>query len=129
VAEQRDLAGELSRADAVLADAETARFQIADVTGWQGLGVADAVTFGPQVALAPDSYNRAGLLDSKEAVYAWLDEVDTSAMDADEAQAFAELRRPGTTTSRGTTSRPVAVGGDAAGQPCGAGAHQRRRGR
>jgi methyl-accepting chemotaxis protein len=92
VAEQRDLAVELSRADAVLADAETARFQIADVTGWQGLVVADAVTFGPQAALAPDAYNRAGLLDSKDAVYAWLDEVDTSAMDADEARAFAELR-------------------------------------
>ncbi|MGY1665096.1 methyl-accepting chemotaxis protein [Geodermatophilus sp. SYSU D00696] len=92
VAQQRDLAEELSRADAVLADAETARFQIADVTGWQGLVVADAVTFGPEVALAPDSYNRAGLLDSKDAVYAWLDEVDTAAMDADEAAAFAELR-------------------------------------
>ncbi len=92
VAEQRDLAVELSRADAVLADAETARFQIADVTGWQGLVVADAVTFGPQAALAPDAYNRAGLLDSKDTVYAWLDEVDTSAMDADEARAFAELR-------------------------------------
>ncbi|SNT03659.1 methyl-accepting chemotaxis protein [Geodermatophilus saharensis] len=92
VSQQRDLAGELSRADAVLADAETARFQIADVTGWQGLVVADAVTFGPDVALAADSYNRAGLLDSKDAVYAWLDDVDTSAMDADEADAFAELR-------------------------------------
>ena len=92
VAEQRDLAGELSRADAVLADAETARFQIADVTGWQGLVVADAAVFGPAVALAPDSYNRSGLLEAEDGVYAWLDDVDTSAMDADEAAAFAELR-------------------------------------
>ncbi|SHH38546.1 methyl-accepting chemotaxis protein [Geodermatophilus nigrescens] len=92
VAEQRDLAAELSRADAVLAEAETARFQIADVTGWQGLVVADAVTFGPAVALAPDAYNRSGLLESRDAVYAWLDDVDTAAMDADEAEAFAALR-------------------------------------
>ncbi|SFO32039.1 methyl-accepting chemotaxis protein [Geodermatophilus obscurus] len=92
VGEQRDLAVELSRADAVLADAGTARFQIADVTGWQGLVVADAAVFGPAVALAPDSYNRAGLLEAKDGVYAWLDDVDTSAMDADEAAAFAELR-------------------------------------
>ncbi|MGY1781420.1 methyl-accepting chemotaxis protein [Geodermatophilus sp. SYSU D01036] len=92
VAEQRDLAGELSRADAVLAEAETARFQIADVTGWQGLVVADAVTFGPGVALAPDAYNRSGLLEAKDGVYAWLGDVDTSAMNEEEAAAFAGLR-------------------------------------
>jgi len=92
VGEQRDLAAELSGADAVLAYAETARFQIADVTGWQGLVVADATTFGPAAALDPDAYNRSGLLDAKDGVYAWLDDVDTAAMDADEAAAFAELR-------------------------------------
>ncbi|PRY34918.1 methyl-accepting chemotaxis protein, partial [Geodermatophilus tzadiensis] len=92
VGEQRDLAEELSAVDGVLADAETARFQIADVTGWQGLVVADVAAFGPAVGLAPDTYNRAGLLEAKAGVYEWLEQVDTSAMDATEREAFEELR-------------------------------------
>jgi len=91
VAEQRDIAQDLSAADGVLQEAESARFQIADVSGWQGLVMADVAAFGPAVGLAPDAYNRAGMLESKDAVHAWLDGVDTSAMDADEKAAWAEL--------------------------------------
>lgn len=91
VAEQRDIAQDLSAADGVLQEAESARFQIADVSGWQGLVMADVAAFGPAVALSPDAYNRAGMLESKDAVHAWLDGVDTSAMDADEKAAWAEL--------------------------------------
>ncbi|GAA3185037.1 hypothetical protein GCM10010531_44060 [Blastococcus jejuensis] len=91
VAEQRDLAEDLSAADGVVQEAETARFQIADVSGWQGLVMADVAAFGPAVALAPDAYNRAGLLESKEAVYAWMADVDTATMDTDERAAWAEL--------------------------------------
>ena len=43
-------------------------------------------------ALADDAYNRAGFLDSKQAVYDWLDDLDTSAMSADEKQQVAKLR-------------------------------------
>jgi methyl-accepting chemotaxis protein len=91
VAAQRDIAHDLSATDGVLQEAEAARFQIADVSGWQGLVMADVAAFGPAVALAPDAYNRAGMLESKDAVYAWMDGVDTSAMDADEKSAWAEL--------------------------------------
>ena len=91
VAEQRDIAQDLSATDGVLQEAESARFQIADVSGWQGLVMADVAAFGPAVGLAPDAYNRAGMLESKDAVHAWLDGVDTSAMDADEKAAWAEL--------------------------------------
>ena len=55
----------ISAVDRVVRDAETARFQIADVTGWQGLVVSDAAIYGPEVALADDAYNRSGLLESK----------------------------------------------------------------
>jgi len=91
VAEQRDLAEDISAVDRVVQEAETARFQIADVSGWQGLVMADVAAFGPAVALAQDAYNRAGLLESKQGVYSWLEEVDTSAMDADEKAAWGEL--------------------------------------
>jgi len=92
VGEQRDLANELSAVDGVVRDAETARFQIADVTGWQGLVVSDSAIYGPEVALADDAYNRSGLLESKAGIYEWLDEVDTSRMSAAEKKTFDELR-------------------------------------
>ena len=92
VGEQRDLAEQVSAVDGVLADAETARFQIADVTGWQGLVLADVAAYGPAVALAPDAYNRSGMLEAKEGVYDWLDTVDTSAMSLAEREAFDRLR-------------------------------------
>jgi methyl-accepting chemotaxis protein len=91
VAEQRDIAEDLSATEGVLQEAESARFQIADVSGWQGLVMADVAAFGPAAGLAPDAYNRAGMLESKDAVYAWMDGVDTSAMDEDEKSAWAEL--------------------------------------
>ena len=92
VGEQRDLAEELSAVDGVLADAETARFQIADVTGWQGLVLADVAAYGPEVALAADAYNRNGMLEAKQGVYDWIDAVDTSPMSAAEKAAFDQLR-------------------------------------
>jgi methyl-accepting chemotaxis protein len=92
VADQRDLSSELSAVDGVVRNAETARFQIADVTGWQGLVVSDAAIYGPAVALADDAYNRSGLLESKAGIYTWLDDVDTSAMNAAERAAFDKLR-------------------------------------
>jgi methyl-accepting chemotaxis protein len=92
VAEQRALAEDISAVERVVRDAETARFQIADVTGWQGLVVSDAAIYGPEVALADDAYNRSGLLESKAGIYTWLDEVDTSGMSAEEKATFDQLR-------------------------------------
>jgi methyl-accepting chemotaxis protein len=92
VAEQRELSDAVRAAEGVAQDAETARFQIADATGWQGLVFADVLVDGPDVALADDAYNRAGLLEGKDGVYAWLDDVDTDRMTPAEAAAFAELR-------------------------------------
>ena len=90
VGQQRDLAQQINAVDGVIQDAETMRFQIADATGWQGFVMADVAAFGAPAALADDSYNRAGFLDSKQAVYDWLDDLDTSAMSADEKAAGRE---------------------------------------
>ncbi|MDT0166605.1 methyl-accepting chemotaxis protein, partial [Actinotalea sp. AC32] len=92
VAEQRRISEQVSAAQDVLRSAETARFQIADLTGWQGLVFADVQVYGPEVGLADDAYNRAGMLEARDGVYAWLDEVDTSAMTQDERAAWSELR-------------------------------------
>src|SRR3954463_16821451 len=66
VGQQRDLAQQINAVDGVIQDAETMRFQIADATGWQGFVMADVAAFGPQVALADDSYNRTGFPQSQE---------------------------------------------------------------
>ncbi|WP_307844979.1 methyl-accepting chemotaxis protein [Actinotalea solisilvae] len=92
VAEQKRLASDVEEAAAVLQHAETARFQIADLTGWQGLVFADVQVYGPEVGLAADAYNRSGMLEARDAVYAWLDDVDTGAMDDDERAAWEGLR-------------------------------------
>src|SRR4051812_5475802 len=92
VGEQRDLAQQIGAVDGVLQDAETMRFQIADATGWQGFVLGDAAAFGPEVALADDSYNRAGFLASKASIYDWLDALDTSGMNAAEKAQVDQLR-------------------------------------
>src|SRR4051812_49340607 len=92
VGQQRDLAQQINAVDGVIQDAETMRFQIADATGWQGFVMADVAAFGAPAALTDDAYNRAGFLDSKQAVYDWLDDLDTSAMSAAEKEQVAALR-------------------------------------
>ncbi len=92
VAEQKRIAADVEQAGAVLRHAETARFQIADLTGWQGLVFADVQVYGPEVGLAADAYNRSGMLEARDAVYAWLDDVDTTGMDDDERAAWDGLR-------------------------------------
>ncbi|WP_149203337.1 methyl-accepting chemotaxis protein [Actinotalea subterranea] len=89
---QREYGERVTAAELVARDAETARFQIADVTGWQSLVFGDTTVYGPQTALAEDSYNRAGFLESKAGVYEWLDALDTSTATPEEAAEFAKLR-------------------------------------
>jgi methyl-accepting chemotaxis protein len=92
VSEQHDLAQQAVAADRVVADAETMKFQIADATGWQGYYLADVAAYGPEAGLADDGYNRAGFLESKKNLYAWLDSVDTTAMNTAERAKFRKLR-------------------------------------
>ena len=92
IAQQRDLSGQIVGVDRVVAEAETMRFQIADATGWQGFYIADVAAYGPASALSDKDYNRAGFLQSKHDVYAWLDAADTSPMSAGELTQFRKLR-------------------------------------
>ena len=92
IAEQQTLSERIVAVDRVVAQAETMRFQIADATGWQGYYLADVAAYGPAAALSDKDYNRAGFLQSKHDVYAWLEQADTSAMDAAERAQFGKLR-------------------------------------
>src|SRR5689334_20003705 len=92
IGQQKALAQQIGTVDAVIADAETMKFQIADATGWQGLYIDDVAAYGPAKGLAGDDYNRAGLLQNKKDTYAWLDAADTSGMTAAERSRFAKVR-------------------------------------
>ena len=50
-----------------------ARFQLADISGWQGLVIVDVAVSAHAAATGPDGYNRAGLLEAKQAVYELLE--------------------------------------------------------
>lgn len=89
---ERGHGDQLKVAEQQLKVAEEIRFQMADASGWQGLVLADALVDGPTVALGADGANRAGLLETKTAVYAWLDALDASAYDADEQEQLGSLR-------------------------------------
>ncbi len=102
---------------------------INDVTGWQGLYLADAAAFGVDRALAKDAYNVSGLDESRAGVEALFSSVDTSALTAEEkgivenaeanfAQFFAEDEKiRARLRSQGTTALPAIMrsvnGGDA----------------
>jgi methyl-accepting chemotaxis protein len=82
---------ELSSLEQVRDDIQAAKYNAADVTGWQGLVVADAGAYGYAYATGPDGYNRQGELKAKDAVYDGLAAAHTADMTAAEQKQFAEL--------------------------------------
>ncbi len=87
---QRTYADRVSQADRILRLAEEARFQVADVTGWQGLVAADVAVIG-SAALEDDADNRGAMLESEAAVRTWLADLDTTGASAGEKAAFDQL--------------------------------------
>ncbi|GAB1640617.1 methyl-accepting chemotaxis protein [Krasilnikovia sp. MM14-A1259] len=67
-------------------------YEVADVTGWQGLVVADAGTIGGVAATDPKSYNRASELDAKTALYDTLKAAEAAPFTAAERAEVAKLR-------------------------------------
>ncbi|GIF16021.1 methyl-accepting chemotaxis protein [Actinoplanes teichomyceticus] len=83
---------ELAALERVRDDIQAVKYNAADVTGWQGLVVADAGAFGYAYATGPDGFNRQGEMKSKDAIYAGLEATDTTAMTAAERAQFAKLK-------------------------------------
>jgi methyl-accepting chemotaxis protein len=88
---QRTYADQVAEADHVQRLAEEARFQIADVTGWQGLVAADVAAVGPEAGLAEDAGNRSSMLDAEAAVHTWLADLDAPGATAQELEWFDAL--------------------------------------
>ncbi|BCJ46917.1 hypothetical protein GCM10010168_35630 [Actinoplanes ianthinogenes] len=71
-------------------DIQDAKFNAADVTGWQGLVVSDVGAYG--YPKASDGYNRKGEMKSKDAIYAGLAATHTADMTDAERAEFAKLK-------------------------------------
>ncbi|GAT69456.1 methyl-accepting chemotaxis protein [Planomonospora sphaerica] len=89
---QADISARTAHLEQLEDDIQTFAYHVADATSWQGLVVADAGAYGGAAAVAPDSYNRTGLMDTKKALFATLDGTHTQYMTAAERQKFDQLR-------------------------------------
>jgi methyl-accepting chemotaxis protein len=89
---QSDIQQRLDRLERVRDDVQLARYSAADVTGWQGLVMADAGAYGNAAAIGPDAYNRKGELESKAALYEALESAHVEDMTAAERALFAQLK-------------------------------------
>ncbi|MFB9890535.1 hypothetical protein, partial [Planobispora takensis] len=89
---QDDIATRLDRLEQVEDDVQKLTFYAADITGWQGLVVADAGAYGGKVATAPDAYNREGEQASEKALYDALDATHVEYLTAAEKAQFDKLK-------------------------------------
>jgi len=92
LADLRDVQERLEQLHAVQQDLQNARYDAADITGWQGLVVADTAAYGADVALDPASLNRNGELDAKKELYRHLDDAHVAYMTVAERARFEQLR-------------------------------------
>ncbi|MEU8238365.1 methyl-accepting chemotaxis protein [Actinoplanes missouriensis] len=83
---------DLAALERVRDDIQTVQYNAADVTGWQGLVVADVGAFGYAYATGSKGFNRQGELKSKDTIYADLDAAHTADMTAAERTEFAKLK-------------------------------------
>ncbi|MEV4345111.1 methyl-accepting chemotaxis protein [Actinoplanes sp. NPDC049596] len=90
--QQSDKQRELAALQTLRDDVQTVAYDAADVTGWQGLVLADAGAFGNAYAINAANYNRKGELAAKDRTYADLKAVDTSLMTDGEKAEFAKLQ-------------------------------------
>ncbi|MBG0832484.1 methyl-accepting chemotaxis protein [Planomonospora sp. ID67723] len=89
---QGDISLRMDQLEQVEDDVQKLTYYAADITGWQGLVVADAGAFGGKVATGPDAYNRKGELESKKALYDTLDATHVDYLTEAERAQFDKLR-------------------------------------
>ena len=66
------------------AQASSMLVNINQITGWQGLYLADVAAFGAEAAVADDAYNRAGYLKNRTEIEQFFRGVDTTGLTKDE---------------------------------------------
>ncbi|GIE91851.1 methyl-accepting chemotaxis protein [Actinoplanes regularis] len=92
IRQQTNAEKDLAKIELVKADIQDAKYAASDVTGWQGLMVADVGAYGFAQATGKEGYNREGELKSKAAIYAGLQDAHTADMTESERAEFAKLK-------------------------------------
>ncbi|WP_067473408.1 methyl-accepting chemotaxis protein [Actinomadura hibisca] len=92
MARQETISTRIDELRQVKDDIQTFAYHVADLTGWQGLVVADAGAIGGRAATEPGAYNRKGELESKKNLYATLDGTHAQYLTAAERAQFDKLR-------------------------------------
>jgi methyl-accepting chemotaxis protein len=90
--QQNETQKQLAALEHVREDIQAAKYLVADVSGWQGLMVADNGAYGFAKATGPDGFNRKGELKSKKAIYDGMAAAHTADMTEAEQAKFAELK-------------------------------------
>ncbi|GIF03862.1 methyl-accepting chemotaxis protein [Actinoplanes siamensis] len=89
--QQASAESELAALEQMRDDIQAVRYDAADVSGWQGLVVADAGAFGYDYAIGPKGFNRDGELKAKDTVYANLAAAHTETLNDAERAMFDQL--------------------------------------
>ncbi|WP_345097884.1 methyl-accepting chemotaxis protein [Planomonospora venezuelensis] len=89
---QDDISMRMDRLEQAEDDVQALTYYAADITGWQGLVVADAGAFGGKTAIGPKGYNREGELESKKALYEAIDATHVEYLTEAERAQFDKLR-------------------------------------
>ncbi|GID98074.1 hypothetical protein Adi01nite_74860 [Amorphoplanes digitatis] len=92
MARQQQAQQDLTDLQSVQQDVKLAEYQMADISGWQGLVVADVATYGPAVGLGKDSFNRTEELHAKDALYESFKKAHTAHMTPAEQALYAKLK-------------------------------------
>jgi methyl-accepting chemotaxis protein len=90
--QQSESQEDIAALERVRDDLQQQEYDTADVSGWQGLMVADAGAFGNAYAIGPEGFNRKGELKSKTRVYEHLEAAHTEDMTEAERAQFAQLK-------------------------------------
>ncbi|GLW28143.1 hypothetical protein Areg01_10830 [Actinoplanes regularis] len=89
---QQEAQQQLTELQMVQNDVNLAMYQMADISGWQGLVVADVGAYGAKKALSTESFNRGAELKAKDKVYASFKNAHTAYMTDAERELYAKLR-------------------------------------
>ncbi|MEU7905644.1 methyl-accepting chemotaxis protein [Actinoplanes sp. NPDC049118] len=92
MARQQHAQQQLTDLQSVQQDVELAMYQMADISGWQGLVVSDVAAYGAKKALSKDSFNRTEELYAKDEVYESFKKANTAHMTPAERELYAKLK-------------------------------------
>ncbi|GIE84394.1 methyl-accepting chemotaxis protein [Actinoplanes regularis] len=89
---QQHAQDQAARLEKVHRDVELVNFQLADISGWQGLVFSDIAAYGAEKALGKDGFNRQAMLKTKDKLYESFTKAHTADMTPQERELYAKLK-------------------------------------